>query len=220
MDSGFVTSRLERVSSAPERALGYPSAPRTTIDCDQRDRALGSPAVVRVRSRVAAFLAASCVVSLAGCAAMKRTWDFQAAEVKSPTLQAVVTSAEVTRNSVDVELEVVNRSSGPIRLDVGTLHLYLPDGTAVEGGASLLSRGMDLSQSALVGLGLAEAKDDRVRPDQAAQLLLEFREPRRDLRRFAELRVVLTSILVNGQPSDLPNLILKAPPEAPMGEDI
>jgi hypothetical protein len=84
---------------------------------------------------------------------MKRTWEFRAAQVKCPTLQAVVTSAEVTRNSVDVELEVFNRSSEPIRLDVGTLHVYLPDGTAVEGGASLLSRGFELSQTALVGPG-------------------------------------------------------------------
>ncbi len=151
---------------------------------------------------------------------MKRTWQFEAAEVRSPRLQAVVTRAEVTRNAVDIELEVVNRSADPIRLDVGALHLYLPDGTAVEGGASLLSRGVEFSRSALVGLGLAEAQDDRIRPGQAAQLLLEFREPRRDLRRFPELGVVLTGILVNGQPSDLPNLTLKAPPEAPMGEDI
>lgn len=155
----------------------------------------------------------------AGCAAMQRTWSFHAATAGTPWVEPSVQSAKVTRNDVTLELTLLNKTSNPARLDVGRTALRLPDGTTIEGNADLVEQGQALAGALMRELGWMQP-EGAIAPGQARELRLVFRHHRRDLRRFSWMTVDLSQVSLNGRPAGLPALVLTAPPDAPIGEDI
>ena len=165
-------------------------------------------------------LAAGALIAT-GCAAMKRTWHFQAVPVASAQVQVTPGVIGVAQKSAYVSFRVKNVSAVPAVVEAGTFVLRLPDGTAVVGKTSFLSRGYEGARGLLARVGWADGKST---PPPGARrrgrIALNFRQYGRDLRRHPTLTVALDGLLVDGKPAALPPLVLTAPPGAPMGEDI
>lgn len=171
------------------------------------------------RATVAALAAG--VLLVTGCAAMKRTWEFQAVPVASPQVQVTPGRIGVAQKSAYVSFRVRNMSAVPAVIEAGTFVLRLPDGTAVIGKTSFLSRGYEGARGLLTRVGWADAKSTpALPPGGEVEIALNFRQYGRDLRRHPTLTVALDGLLVDGKPAALPPLVLTAPPGAPMGEDI
>jgi hypothetical protein len=161
------------------------------------------------------------VLLLTGCAAMKRTWQFSAPAVSGPAVQVGLRQADVTQKTAFVTFWVRNISSQPVTVEAGTFSLRLPDGTEVSGKTALFDRGYDGAVGLLAQAGwVDEPKKPSLAPGKEMEVALAFRQYGRDLRRHPTLSVALDALLVNGQPAQLPPLLLHAPAEAPMGEDI
>src|SRR5262245_39096412 len=88
---------------------------------------------------LAALVAVALVVT--GCAAMKRTWHFQAAPVAGVQVQVTPGTIGVAQKSAYVSFRVRNTSAAPAVIEAGTFVMRLPDGTTVTGQTSFLSRG-------------------------------------------------------------------------------
>jgi len=156
-----------------------------------------------------------------GCAAMKRTWQFSAPAVSGAALQVGLKQADVTQKTAFVTFWVRNVSSQPVTIEAGTFSLRLPDGTEVSGKTALFDRGYDGAVGLLAHTGWVDApKKPSLAPGEAMDVALAFRQYGRDLRRHPTLSVALDALVVNGQPAQLPPLLLQAPAGAPMGEDI
>jgi hypothetical protein len=165
-------------------------------------------------------LAAVALVA-AGCAAMKRTWHFQAAPVASAQVLVTPGRIGVAQKSAYVSFRVRNTSAVPAVVEAGTFVMRLPDGTAVTGHTSFLTRGYEGARGLLVRVGWADAQGrPAVPPGGEVEIALNFRQYGRDLRRHPRLTIALDGLVVDGKPAALPPLVLTAPPEAPMGEDI
>jgi hypothetical protein len=161
------------------------------------------------------------VAVLAGCAAMKRTWHFQAAPVANAQVQVTPGTIGVAQKSVFVSFTVRNTSPAPATIEARAFVLRLPDGTTVAGNTSFITRSYDTARGLLARVGWADGKaTPAVPPGGEVEIALNFRQYGRDLRRHPTLIVALDGLLVDGQPAALPPLVLTAPPEAPMGEDI
>jgi len=171
------------------------------------------------RARVVALVAGALIAT--GCAAMKRTWEFQAVPVASPQLQVTPGRIGVAQKSAYVSFRVRNVSAAPAVVEAGTFVLRLPDGTAVTGKTSFLTRGYEGARGLLARVGWADGKSTPPLPPGAeVEIALNFRQYGRDLRRHPTLTVALDGLLVDGKPAALPPLVLTAPPGAPMGEGI
>jgi len=183
------------------------------------DRVSGAQrSCIHHRTGVAAL---SMVVALAGCAAMKRTWVFHAAPVVGERVDVTPNRLEVAQKSAYVSFWIRNRSAAPVVIEPGSFTLRLPDGTTVAGKTNFFNRHVDGAWSALAWTGLVEQKGKPALPPGASvEVALQFRQYGRDLRRQPSLTVTLDGLRVDGQPVALPPLVLTAPPEAPMGEDI
>lgn len=171
------------------------------------------------RARLVALAAGALLAT--SCAAMKRTWKFQAVPVASPQVQVTPGRIGVAQKSVYVSFRVRNVSAAPTLVEAGTFVLRLPDGTAVIGKTSFLTRGYEGARGLLARAGWADGKSTPpLAPGAEVEIALNFRQYGRDLRRHPTLTVALDGLLVDGKPGVLPPLILTAPPGAPMGEDI
>ena len=164
---------------------------------------------------------AVCALLLTGCAAMKRSWQFSAPAVSGAAVQVGLKQADVTQKTAFVTFWVKNISPQPVTVEAGTFSLRFPDGTEVSGKTALLDRGYDGAVGLLSHTGWVDApKTPSLAPGQTLEVALAFRQYGRDLRRHPTLSVALEALSVNGQPAQLPPLLLHAPAEAPMGEDI
>ena len=155
------------------------------------------------RARVVALAAGALIAT--GCAAMKRTWHFQAVPVASAQVQVTPGVIGVAQKSAYVSFRVKNVSAVP----------------AVVGKTSFLTRGYEGARGLLARVGWADGKSTPpLAPGAEVEIALNFRQYGRDLRRHPTLTVALDGLLVDGKPAALPPLVLTAPPGAPMGEDI
>ena len=171
------------------------------------------------RARVVALIAGALIAT--GCAAMKRTWEFQAVPVASPQLQVTPGRIGVAQKSAYVSFRVRNVSAAPVVVEAGTFVLRLPDGAGVTGKTSFLTRGYEGARGLLARVGWAEGKSTPpLAPGAEVEIALNFRQYGRDLRRHPTLTVALDGLLVDGKPAALPPLVLTAPPDAPLGEGI
>lgn len=162
-----------------------------------------------------------CALLLTGCAAMKRTWQFDAPAVSGAAVQVSLKEANVTQKTAFVTFSVRNISSQPITVEAGTFSLRLPDGTEVSGKTALLDRGYEGAVGLLAKTGwVDEPKKPSLAPGKEMEVALAFRQYGHDLRRHPTLSVALDALLLNGKPAQLPPLLLHAPAGAPMGEDI
>jgi hypothetical protein len=156
-----------------------------------------------------------------GCAAMKRTWHFQAVPVASAQVQVTPGTIGVAQKSAYVSFRVRNTSAAPAVIEAGTFVMRLPDGTEVTGNTSVLSRGYQGARGLLARVGWADAQGKpAVPPGGEIEIALNFRQYGRDLRRHPTLTIAMDGLRVDGKPAALPPLVLTAPPGAPMGEHI
>jgi len=161
------------------------------------------------------------ILSVPGCAAMVRTWSFHADPVQGPRLEVAVTRANVKQKDAYVTLRIKNRTSSPLRVELATFTLRLPDGEPVLGKTGLMGRAARGARGVLGKLGIAgKTEEPGLAPGAALEARLSFRQNRRDLRRHPRLTIDLSAIRVEGQPARLPQLVLTAPDNAPMGEHI
>jgi hypothetical protein len=152
---------------------------------------------------------------------MVRTWQFEPTTVETKTLRVEVTKAAVKQKVAHVALRLTNRASRPVRVEVGTLTLTLPDGTAVRGKTSLLGRARSGAQNLLSRVGIGRrAEVPEVPPGGSLEAKVAFRAYRRDLRRHEKLRVDLSGIRVDAEALRSKPLVLRAPARAPRGEHI
>src|SRR6185369_8409200 len=141
--------------------------------------------------------------------------------VLGPTVQVTAARIGVAQKSAYVSFLVRNTSSAPGVIEAGTFTLRLPDGTTIAGHTSFIGRGYEGARGLLERAGVVDAKGkSAVAPGASVEIALGFRQYGRDLRRQPTLTVALDGLLVDGRPVALPPLVLVAPPEAPMGEDI
>ncbi|MBI5610540.1 MAG: hypothetical protein HY902_16810 [Deltaproteobacteria bacterium] len=156
--------------------------------------------------------------ALTGCAAMRRTWQFQAEATSSPALQVKVESAAVSQRRLAMQLRLHNPGAQPITIQAENATLTLPDGqeftSSVGGLQSEFAKGL-----ANIGIGKA-APPVTIAPGESVPLEISISQGRRDLRRFATLQVRLPDLRIDGQPATLAPLVLRAPADAPLGEDI
>jgi hypothetical protein len=166
----------------------------------------------------------ACALSLtltAGCAAMQRTWQFNAGPVASERLEVVPQRADVGLSSATIRFTVRNRSSAPLTIDADAFTLRLPDGTIVIGTTSFFGRVYDQTRGLLERVGWMNGREKpALAPGASLNIAVAFRQYGRDLRRQPTLTVALDGLRVDGRPSELPPLVLVAPPGAPIGEDI
>ncbi|MEA2699714.1 MAG: hypothetical protein QOI66_3985 [Myxococcales bacterium] len=157
----------------------------------------------------------------AGCAAMKRTWQFNAAPVASERLEVLPQRADVALKSATIRFTVRNKSSAPLTIDADTFTLRLPDGTTVVGKTNFFGRAYDQTRGLLERVGWMNGRDKpALAPGASLDIAVAFRQYGRDLRRQPTLTVALDGLHVDGRPAELPPLVLVAPPGAPIGEDI
>jgi hypothetical protein len=168
------------------------------------------------------FLFLTLATAVGGCAAMVRTWQFTpAATVETETVRVEVTRAAVKQKVAHVALRLTNRAARPVRVEVGTLTLTLPDGTTVRGKTSLLGRAARGARGLLSRVGIGRrAEVPEVPPGGSLEARVAFRASRRDLRRHGELRVDLSGIRVDAEALRARPLVLRAPARAPRGEQI
>lgn len=152
---------------------------------------------------------------------MVRTWSFRAQPVQGPRLGVTVTEARVKQKDAHVTLRIENRTASPLRVELATFTLRLPDGEPVPGKTGLIGRAARGARGLLGKLGVGGAKEEPgLAPGATLEAKLSFRQSRRDLRRHPRLTIDLSAIRVEGQPAQLPQLVLTAPDSAPMGEHI
>ena len=169
----------------------------------------------------AGAVVACALLLTAGCAAMTRTWQFNAAPVTSERLEVMPQRADVALKSVTVRFTIRNKSSAPLAIDADTFTLRLPDGTVVVGKTSFFGRAYDQTRGLLERVGLMNGRDrPALAPGATVEIAVAFRQYGRDLRRQPTLTVALDGLHVDGRPAELPPLVLVAPPGAPIGEDI
>src|SRR5262249_6973845 len=133
-------------------------------------------------------IAVGCAAA-AGCAAMKRTWEFNAAARASPAVQVTPRRIGVAPKSVYVRFCVRHTSPAPEVIEVGTFTLRLPDGTTVDGHTSMIGRGFEGARGLLVRAGVSAARPNAVPPGASVEVALNFRQYGRDLRRHPTLTV-------------------------------
>src|SRR5580765_3403602 len=132
---------------------------------------------VRRRSLAAlpALAAGLAVAAAAGCAAMKRTWEFRTAGVAGPTVQVTPRRIGVAQKSVYVSFSVQNTSAAPEVIEARAFTLRLPDGTTVDGHTSVIGRGFEQARGVLVRAGISSAKPNAVPPGASVEIALNFR---------------------------------------------
>jgi hypothetical protein len=170
-------------------------------------------------SKLLACVAIASFVSLS-CAAMQRTWDFNPAARGNQLVEPRIEFAKVSRAVVVVDLALVNRTATPAELELGRTMLSLPDGTTIQGNADLVELTQSGALSLLEDFGFKKSQDSRVGPGETRTFELVFRHSRKDLRRFPWMTIDLGTASVDGAYAGLPALVLTAPADAPMGEDI
>lgn len=163
----------------------------------------------------------SCIISVVGCAAMVRTWSFDAKPVQGSRLRVTVVEAEVKQKDVYVTLRIKNHGTSPLHVEVGTFTLRLPDGEEVRGKTGLIGRAAEGVKGVLSSWGaMKKQAEPKLAAGGTMTAELTFRQHHRDLRRQPRLTIDLSGIRVEGQPAQLPKLVLVAPAAAPMGEQI
>ena len=172
---------------------------------------------------LAAFMALG--LGLAGCAAMVRTWQFSSSDVVVATpaasrVEIRLRSATVKQKTVHVTLAVANLGSRPATVDAGPFSLRLPDGTTLSGDASALDYALKLGKSLLAAVGLGDGKGPQLAPGATLDMNVEFRDNRRDLRRYPVLDLEVDAISINSQRCTDRHIFLQAPERAPKGENI
>jgi|GEM_PF-1418198 len=179
---------------------------------------------------IVAYLAVGLVLGSVGCAAMVRTWQFSSSDVVVVPSNAVppegpveirLSSAKVKQKTVHVELVLANRGGRPARIDAKEFSLRLPDGTTLTGAAPALDQAVKAGKYLLsvVGLG-SKAEPPQIAPGGTLEIEVDFRDNRRDLRRYPTLELGVDAISINGQPCTNRHITLAAPARAPMGQDI
>ncbi len=170
------------------------------------------------RFTATALALAMALVALTSCAAMRRTWQFQGQSASAPALQVEVQSADVSQRHLGLQLRLRNPGAQPIAVQCENAAVTLPDGqtftTSVGGLHSDWQRGL-----AAVGIGKRPGTLT-IAAGETAALEISLTQGQRDLRRVGVLQVRLSDLQVDGQPVELPPVLLRAPPEAPLGEDI
>jgi hypothetical protein len=166
----------------------------------------------------------------ASCAAMVRTWNFSSSDVvvAPPTaappenrVEIRLRSASVKQKTVHVTIAVANLGVQPARVGAGKFSLRLPDGTTLFGSAPILDRAADLGKSLLAVVGIGHGpQGSHLAPGATLEMDVEFRDPRRDLRRFPVLDLGVDAISIDGWPCTDQHLFLRAPERAPKGENI
>ncbi len=165
---------------------------------------------------------------VAGCFPMKifelppiqRTWDFSAEAVAGPRVRVQVIEAKITQKDAWVTLRVFNQMTTAARVEFATFVLSYPDGDTVEG---YLSYGEKLGKTlahAEQTLRREEQEEPLVAPGAHVDIQLDFHQYGRDLRRHETLTIDLAGVIIDGVSAQLPSLVLRAPPEAPIGEHI
>ncbi|MBM4342540.1 MAG: hypothetical protein FJ100_04090 [Deltaproteobacteria bacterium] len=163
-------------------------------------------------------LAVLAAVVCGGCAAMRRSWQFHGEPVAATPIALSVVESSVAQRRIEVTLELTNTGEEPAEITCDQVTVTLPDGTVFDGELSGI--GADIGRK-LAGLGLRDGVDKRaLERGQNTRFSFGINQGARDLRRFPSLEIRLTDLVVNGQRVDLPAVVLRAPPEAPMGEDI
>jgi len=158
---------------------------------------------------------------LLGCAAMKRTWVFQAQPVAAEPVRVVLKQADITQKTAFVSFTVENTSQRAVQIEVGTFTLTLPDGTSVSGKTALFDRGYEGARGLLEQVGWIDKQaKPGLLPGKSLEVALAFRQYGRDLRRHPTLSVALDALSIDGHAAKLPPLVLTPPPGAPLGEDI
>jgi len=165
-----------------------------------------------VKRTFAAIIAAH----LLSCAAMKRTWEFDAAAVSAGPLELVPTAVLVKQRTVRVDLTVQNQTDAPLKPYISGVTLTLPDGLVLLGRPTLAAQATR-GWKALRGRSSAEPP---LPARGSTELILIFYRPERDLRRHAVHRLDLGGVWVDGDQISVPTIELRAPPEAPIGEHI
>lgn len=149
---------------------------------------------------------------------MRRSWQFYAEPVAAMPIALSVVEANVAQRRIEVTLELTNTGEEPADVACDQVTVTLPDGTVFDG--ELAGIGADIGRK-LAGLGLRDAVDKRaLQRGQNTRFSFGINQGARDLRRFANLEIRLLDLVVNGQRIELPPVVLRAPPDAPLGEDI
>ena len=197
--------RRQNLTIANRRTRGYA----------QRTRPLPFGLSVSHRSLL---MLVTLLLLIAGCAAMRRTWQFSGPPLAAPQLAIAVDSAVVAQRRLEVTLKLTNTGSAAALFTCDAVSLTLPDGEVFTGEISGLKA--DFSRK-MVALGLRDEVDQKSLP-AGATTTLEFsiNQGHRDLRRHARLELRLPDLKMDGTLQNLMPIILLAPPEAPIGEDI
>ncbi|MSQ83347.1 MAG: hypothetical protein EXR77_10750 [Myxococcales bacterium] len=155
---------------------------------------------------------------IAGCAAMRRTWQFSGPPLAAHMVAIAVDSAVVAQRRLEVTLKLTNTGPAAAQFTCDAVSVTLPDGEVFSGEISGLKA--DFSRK-MLALGFRDENDQKSLP-AGATTILEFsiNQGHRDLRRHARLELRLPDLKIDGALQNLMPIILLAPPEAPIGEDI
>ncbi len=156
---------------------------------------------------------------LTGCAAMQRTWKYQGAPTQDAIFKVEVVEALVKQKAAYVTLKVTNLTSEAHSVELEVLQVILPDGTELPAKSNLAGR-MVTSVTSTVSSWFGGESDDAPKLPAGEVLEVKFgiRHPRKDLRRQEAIRIKFQGMIVDGKPSTLPDMILKAPAGAPTSE--
>jgi hypothetical protein len=161
---------------------------------------------------------------------MVRTWQFSSSDVAVVPSTATqpenrveirLRSATVRQKTVQVTLAIANLGSQPANVDAGEFSMRLPDGTTLFGDAPVLDQALKLGQSMLAAVGIGNSPQaPNLAPGTTVEMDVEFRDNRRDLRRYPVLDLGMDAISINGRACTDQHLFLHAPERAPIGENI
>lgn len=150
------------------------------------------------------------LLTLSGCAAMKRSWEFSASAVESPLARVDVDAVMVRQKDLSVKVRLRVNAGGTLRLGDPKIR--------AEGGGEFKGHASVWTGSPVVFL---KPEDEAiVGPGQTVELRLWFHSASRDLRRAPVYTLELGGTTLNGALLELPPLRLVAPPDAPMGDGV
>ena len=161
------------------------------------------------------FILLTCM-GLVHCTAMIRTWHYSGTPVQTPQLDVKITAAHITQKTAHVRFELKNTTGEELTITTNQLTLTLDDDkTTVPGKTAMALRALSGVQKQFFG-----KEDPKLPPGQTMEIQVAFRLANRDLRRHPSMTIALDGIIVNGSGLANQHITIKAPPDAPIGEDI
>ena len=161
------------------------------------------------------FILLTCM-GLVHCTAMVRTWHYTGSPLQTSHLDVSVVSANITQKVAHVRFELKNTTPEYLVITTDQLTLTLDDDkTQVFGKTAMALRALSGVQKQFFG-----KEDPKLPPGKSIEIQVAFRLANRDLRRHPSMTISLEGISVNGSALANQHITIKAPADAPIGEDI